>query len=388
MRNNKNSLNVLMFGNVGAGKTSILSQLLSERNLKSLSALGDFVLEIEDEKSKDFIKSSENIMANFFVPEIPIPNGNDTNVRNIYSKFPINTYPTEEEYEISLSVKNASGKRTLQNINFIDYSGNDLAYKGFHVDRHSKKKCTGVTNMVKDADVILFAINSIDLAEKQSYTSDSLLMLLDSLKQCYKQNPSMEKMIIFVPVKFERYYKLNKETLAYDLGKNSEYNSFMTKFYDRHSPLIDWLKDPIRSAQFEVSVLPVLTLGNIEFSCYPDEKISEITISNFEMEDTAAHGIVNVIEPLYQYSDIIFEEDKENAKYSDLPNYSPRFCEYPMAFILSYLVDKILSSKCKRISKTSFNEKSLDALKVLLTNYIKNAPDDFPHTLISSKIFN
>lgn len=375
MRNSKKPLKVLLFGNTGAGKTSILAQLLSERNLKELSLKNNILLEINGQDSNDFIKSAESVMANFFEPNIPIPNSKDTEIRDIYSKFPIYAYPTENLYEVSLSVKNANGKKLLQKINFTDFSGNLLIYEGIHVDKYSKKKCNEITNMVKESDVILFAIDSVDLMENNSYLYDSMLMLLDCLKQCYKQNSKIEKMIVFVPVKFEKYYKLNKETLSYNIGKGAEYNDFMSKFYSRHSALLDWLKNPTRSAQFEVSVLPILTLGNVQFA--------EFDKNQQNLLDT------DVRTPLYEYDEIIIDENEENTvkTSNDIPKYAPSFCQYPMSFVLSYLVDKILLSKTKRLSKLAFSDKVLNALKQGMVTNFQSVPEDYPHTVIQSKIF-
>lgn len=365
MRNSKKPLNVLMFGTLDSGKTSVLTQMLCEKNLQDLSLRNGLSLEIESEKESNFIKSSETILANFFAPEIPIPNSENTEIRDVYSKFPIYTYPTQDTYSITLSIKNSAGKKTLQNIKFTDCSGKLYRFEGIQVDKNSKKKCSEALNMVKDADVILFTVNSIDLMSDKSYDHDAALMFLDTLKQCYKSNPHTEKMIIFVPVKFEKYYKLNKDSFEYNYGQGSEYTKFMSRFYARHSSLIDWLKNPNISSQFDVSVLPVLTLGNIEFAEYAENYI----------------GDVNPYEKLYQYNEIV---DNKTIG-TDIPKYMPQFCEYPMDVILAYLSDKILSNKIKRLSKLAFTDKFLQNLKQNLIYDVANTPKTYPYTVIQSK---
>ena len=187
----------------------------------------------------------------------------------------------------------------------------------------------------------------------------------------------MEKMIMFVPVKFEKYFSINVDSLSYDFGRNDEFNQFMSKFYFRHAPLLNWLKNPSFSACFDVSVMPVLTLGNIEFAEYKSNT------ANTEQSPSDAQSVKI---PLYQYNRII--ESENDIPANTVPNYAPQFFEYPSSCILAYLINKILMRKLKRISKLSFSDKVLHAVKHGLISTVDNAPEEYPRMIIQSKLFS
>ncbi|MBR2024201.1 MAG: hypothetical protein IKA02_00145, partial [Clostridia bacterium] len=80
--------------------------------------------------------------------------------------------------------------------------------------------------------------------------------------------------------------------------------------------------------------------------------------------------------------------DQENFNAYTLPAYEPQYNEFPLSMIIAYMLDKILTSKCKRFSQFgAFNDKNLELLKDGLTKQLDVALDYYPHVIIQSKLF-
>lgn len=370
MFNGKN-FKVTMFGESGSCKTSVLTHLLLNKTLQNVGSSNNIYLTLENLEDKEFVKSSNAVMENFFKPEIPIPNNARSKPRNIFSQFPLFTYPTQNDRTFTLSVKDASRKNTLQKIDFYDFSGNILHKQT--ATKAERKESEEISRKVKEADVIVFTVDCVKCMEKLSYSNDAIF-LLNALAELEKSDPKHEKMIIIVPTKFEKYYHKFSRDLSYNENDYSTFNKLMSNVRTMLAPLLDWLGDPTRRAHYEVSILPVLTLGNIDFFAYLSNYGTELTL------DSSGQQYFQYYNRMLLDSNIEFDANK-------LPNYEPMYNEYPLSMILIYLIDKIISAKYKKLSQCSaFKNKQLSEVKETLKKALEVSVSHYPHTIVQSKL--
>ena len=360
-----------MFGDSDSCKTSVLTHLLLNNTLHIVGDTNNIYLGLDNLEDKEFIKSSNAVMENFFKPEIPIPNNARSKPRNIFSQFPLFTYPTQGDRTLTLSVKDVNRKNTLQKIDFYDFSGNILHKQT--ATKAERKEFEEISRKVKEADVIVFTVDSVKCMEKLAY-SDDAIFLLNALAELEKSDPKHEKMIIIVPTKFEKYYHKFSRDLSYNENDYSTFNKLISNTRTMLAPLLDWLGDPTRRAHYEVSILPVLTLGNIDFFAYLSNYGTELTLDLSGQQ-------------YFQYYNRMLLNPDNEFDATKLPNYEPMYSEYPLSMILVYLFDKILSGKRKKLSQCpAFKNKQLSETMVTLKKSLETPVSHYPHTIVQSKL--
>ena len=373
MSKNKN-FKVVMFGESNSCKTSVLTQILCNKTLKSVANDNNISLGFETIEEKEFIKSSDTIMSNFFEADIPIPNAARSKPRHLFSQFPLFTYPTKNDRTFSLSVKDSSTKNTLQKIEFYDYSG--LLTHALTPSKTEKREYFELVNKIKESNVILFTVDSVSLMERDYYPKESVQFLLNILNSQEERGNQDEKMILIVPTKFEKYYHKIQKAFTRNENDFSTLHEITSNIRTGLAPLLDWLGDPLRRCRYEVSILPILTLGNIDFFAYLSSNGTDITL------DPSGQQYFQ-----YYYNTSLNLNQEFNVNI--LPCYDPKFGEYHLSMIIAYMLDRILSSKCRRLSACpSFKSQPLSDMKDNLTSFLTAKQINYPHSVIQSKFIN
>ena len=288
-------VNVIMFGGRRCGKTSVLAAMQScferefGRSNLTISADEDTLFEIE--------KKNRQIAGYFH---------NQGRSR----EFEPDTTPTEDEmtYEFNIGLKNKKTEGIT--VKFIDYPGEWLA------DREKSKK---VSEKMKDSDIIIIAIDSPYLMEQtHSDVEDTIGEFNDARNYCYRigewvknffagESNLSAKMILFVPLKCEKYYH------------NNQMGVLNKKIKKAYASTLNFFEN--NKQAYEVAITPILTCGGaekgVEFSRFARDDEGEILLD--PLTNTPQKDI-------YIFTEKMVEP-------------APLYCEQPMIYILAYSLE-------------------------------------------------
>lgn len=301
-RNNDIQIDVMMFGGRRCGKTSVLAAMqncfeekFGRSNLTIYPVDGDTIFAIE-EKTRElngyFFQGMHNRR---FVP--------DDN-------------PTLDvaEYKFYISLKNKPNGKII--INFIDYPGEWL---------DDKSKCEKLQSYMKKSRIIIVAIDSPYLMEELPEKEESAVGVYNDKRNYSLRISNMLKgleltdtrMILFVPLKCEKYYHANKMTELRERIKSA------------YKEVFNYIKG--NEKYFQIAITPILTMGGAEFSRFKRN-------DNGEIELNEINGLPSLAEFCFPDSERKFE---------------PKYCEQPILHILLYVLEMAKREK-DEVAKTKF----------------------------------
>ena len=123
-------------------------------------------------------------------------------------------------------------------------------------------------------------------------------------------NINNHKMVLFVPLKCEKYYwqHLDKDSRFY----NKRMESLNLTIKEAYADLLAFLAKPNNKPHFDVAILPIITIGGIEF---------------YEFKETQNPNEILTGEIMYAFS-------KE-------PKFAPKYCDMPLIYTLLFEYNKI-----------------------------------------------
>ena len=296
-----------MFGGRRCGKTSVLAAMQScfekefGRSNLTISAADDDTLFTIEEKNRE--------IASYF--------HNQGRSR----EFTPDSNPTLDvlEYKFNIGLKNKTGENIV--VNFIDYPGEWLA------DREKVKK---ITPLMSQSNIIIIAIDSPHLMEQTHSTAEEALgEFNDARNYCHRigewvkrhfsgESNLSAKMILFVPLKCEKYYHRN------------QMGTLNKKLKTAYATTLNFFENNRQA--YEVAITPILTCGGankgVEFSRFARNDDGEIIL------DPRFHTPQKAI--------YIFTEKMIEPK--------PLYCEQPMIYVLTYTLEMVRRIKQQRQS--------------------------------------
>jgi len=279
-------INILMMGGRRCGKTSVLASM--EKCFTDIAAdIDGLGIDCIDSGNEILFKIQE--LKGYFSP--------------VYKRkkvFTADLNPSTASHDYEYSVK-LNGKNSGYDMKFIDFPGENL---------DKDEKAEELQKMVDDSQVIIVAIDTPHLVEeideatgvgKHHYKFNRVDKITRFFKRTF-QNTTEDRLIIFVPLKCEKYYYRNKLKKVSDLVKLG------------YSELFDFLGSGGVEDKCTVLITPILTLGGSEFYKFVEE------------EDKFFPGETVMV-----------------SKYCHVGNpadakYSPKFCEQPLILVLHYLI--------------------------------------------------
>jgi len=189
-----------------------------------------------------------------------------------------------QDFEFSLA---KTGMDATVKLFFVDFPGKDLTS-----DMESVKK------LLDECGIVLIAIDAPALMEEEGRWHDLINkpnLVTDYFKTSY-QNLKEPRLVIFVPIKCEKYMRLCPTDLLKRVQKGY---SYLIEFFDK----------PNLRSQVAAVVTPIQTLGNVEFS--------RIDVKSYN-------------DQLYPH----FYFRKTNT-----PKYEPLDCEQPLRYLLRFLLN-------------------------------------------------
>ena len=315
-------INVMMFGGRRSGKTSILAAMKEcvdqvfrdEQELGlSISSLDFDTMKALEEKNQELhLYYSEKDRDEAFTPD-----NNPTQSQRVY------------QFGIQL-VNKPSAKLQM---NFTDYPGEWL---------DNSSKFEQLKEIMEKTDIIMIAIDTPYLME-EARTVDAIGRynepknftgrIADMVKENFvvPEGSIRKKMILFVPLKCEKYY--NQRKLSED--RMEELNVKVKKAYEK---LITFITQGENKDRYECAIAPIFTLGNARFNRFAgnDTNASDGSNNYYIMN---AKGYPD--KPLYSF-DI------------DATEPAPEYCEQPLVWQIQWQVAS-LKYRVQRILQTVLN---------------------------------
>lgn len=286
-------IQVMMLGARRVGKTSMLasmynsfSTVVAGTNL-AMSKKGGKAIDDSLEHMKALFRKS-NIMENDVVPGV-----SDFSQTQGFDKI---------DFLLSIAGK----KEKPRVIRFVDCSGEWI---------NNRTKEDEVGEEIEKSEVVIIAIDTVLMMEEEG--KYNRLNAVQSVTEFIinNMNPdamiNSKKMVLFVPMKCEKYYHQNNEVgSAFYQKRMQEINDRIKKEY---AQLLNFLTSPNNKKYFTVGILPVITLGGIEF----DEFTSDA-------------------------NDILTENIQ--YRYCKPLEFAPLFCDRPLIYSLLFVQKKIFDN--------------------------------------------
>ena len=291
---------VMMVGGRRCGKTSVLAAM--KDNFETQFADTNLTIAIDDFDTLDILTAKINEINDYFL-------GDKT--RNIIP----DSNPTDDMMKYTYSIRIAGKKGKIQ-VEFIDYPGEWLTDKVHHEE---------LRDQMTNTQVIVVVIDTPHLMEEDGQYNEYrnfCYQTTEMLKTALDDGEEGEKLILFVPLKCERY--LNDGKMDQVRKRTEEAYANLINYFNRNKK------------KYEVAVTPIFTLGSVIFSHFGrDKQTREIKINKFKTPEEA----------VYIFSDI-------NVKKP-----SPKYCEQPVVYLLAYLFKMAEQKKNKDFSQGTFLDK-------------------------------
>lgn len=298
-------IKILMMGGRRCGKTSVLAAMddccvdvLACSDMEVKIVEGSNELALKKAEAEKYFSAEEKKKMKFIPDMLPSP------IDSIYT------------YQVEIG-----GKDIGYDLEFRDFPGEYLA----NSDEEEK-----LQKWFNESQVIVIAIDTPHLVEKVDKITGvgkyhTKFNRVDEITRYFKsafKNGMYNKMVIFVPLKCEKYYYRKDMDRVIEMVKKG------------YSDLFEFLASPDVKSICTVAIAPILTFGGAEF--------------------------------------LKFKEDSYVGEYNYRPRpedkYAPLGCEQPLFLVLKYLVNiaKNNSSKKPKIlrwfDKNLFNKVDLNSL--------------------------
>lgn len=312
------TVNVMMVGGRRCGKTSVLAAM--QNCFEAQCTNTPLVIGAADLDLLNIIEAKNDEINRYF-----IRGGKERG-------FVPDDTPTEElmQYPFYVGIK---GKSNRIRINFIDYPGEWL---------NGKEHWDVLEQCMSQSRILLIAIDTPHLMEEEGLYNDAknkCMRITQMVKDIDFASPAKGAgMILFVPLKCERYYNHN------------EINDVTDNIRKVYKPLIDYLHQPesdqIRRSWITIAITPIMTMG-----------LETAEFSHFERDENYDIKTVGGIPTCARY---IFMDNCKNSP-------DPKYCEQPLLYVLAYVLD--MTSRVKSAYRFKFAHHILNFLQSSLLKW-------------------
>lgn len=301
------SINVMMFGGRRCGKTSVLAAMQS--SFEKSFGKGNLTISTADDDTLFTIEEKKREINNYFIH------------KGQSREFVPDDTPTTEvmEYKFEIGLKHKSNGSII--VNFIDYPGEWLG---------NKENFSKIKDIMKKSNVVIVAIDTPYLMEQTHSDAEEAVgefndrrnyseRIGEMLKKNFELNNGI-KMVLFVPLKCEKYLHEGKMPLVYK------------KIRKAYETTFNYL-DGNNKQKCIVAVTPIITFGCAEFQRFErDENHNIILDENYHLPKKA----------LYIFTDTRYTEPQS------------QYCEQPMVYILAYVFEMARRLKENNANSSGF----------------------------------
>lgn len=307
-------IRVLMLGGKRCGKTTVLSSMCGAIN--TALAATDLSISVDPNTQTELDKARVSIIEHMKQFEQPL------------TSCEVDDNPTSAERSYSFSLKRqVNGKKKGAGIPFRihDIPGEWL------VNENAQR----VKELIQECQVILIAIDTPYLVAKMTDKGygqyhekyNKPIEITNFFKNVLSAEDLKDRMILFVPIKCERYYHLDRSEHLAKFDRH--YMQRVTRAVGAgYRDLIMYLKSTDELIDHcTIAVTPILSAGGIDFISFREDKETGKMVS------------------YYQAPEYIPETQM---------GYRPQFCEQPMIYILTYLLVQAYDNRNKANSLFKF----------------------------------
>lgn len=304
-------MEVCMLGARGVGKTSIMASIFCEARKREGLASTKVCLKAKPETLKELSTRANDIEAVF---------DDRTNIAAIPATSGIHSF----NFEMGLI-----GRTPCVDLDFVDYPGEKL-----------ENDSRFVADQIKKSSAVLVVIDAPFLMEEDGkYCEEKNQVALVSKFLKENVNALSNKLIMFVPLKCEKYLDIKTTPFALRKDRTDEMFNKITEVY--YKEIIEFLKTKQNIA---VVVAPILTMGGVTFDKFGYDAYENRRSEHYKFYD--GHTL-----------------DGKNAKYS------PVFCVQPILYLLSF------AAKQYEIHKN--NVGFIDSILQTIVGFFKKNSDFF-----------
>lgn len=299
------SFNILMFGSRRTGKSSILASMIDSFEKINKTSINKIKLQATSD-TEALLKSKKNSLKSIF-----------EKYGNTFEPFVLDENPTETSYIYDFTMT-AEGSKDSHTITFKDIPGEWLM---------TQEKKEELDNDVSKSQIIIIAIDTPHLMEEYGDFNNAfnITQQVYNFLKNIKGDKDIPRMILFVPIKCEKYY--------YE-GRMDEVNKEIKKQYKL---LFDDFGTPPKKDLYTVAITPILTLGGVVFHDFLRDSEGEVeTINNANVPALA-------FRPKMTYYKL----------YDKAPVFYPKYCEQPVLYLLNFIL------KIAKMTKSEEKERSL-----------------------------
>ena len=287
-------VNILMMGGKRCGKTTVLASMYGEIN-KALAGTA-LRLEVEDlQTEQELVRARASIARKMEDFKIPL------------TRVEVDDNPTS-------ALKTYSFRLVVEGGSRIPFKIHDIPGEWL-TDSHQRE----VKNLVKECQVIIIAIDTPYLFSKMTSKGYGIyheeynkpLEIANFFKNSLSVENVEDRMILFVPIKCERYYHLTN-TPQLNICKRNYMQELIDAIGCGYRDLLMYLRSTAALVNnCTMAITPILSAGGIDFVRFRTDAETGKVIS------------------LYQEPEFLHEYEQ---------GYSPKFCEQPMIYALIYIL--------------------------------------------------
>lgn len=306
----KNALKVqvMMVGGRRCGKTSILAAMKSNFEKKFKDT--DLILTYDNMDTLNILEEKKKEISNYF-------SGGKKRV------FIPDSTPTSEMMTYSLSVGIKDKKDNIQ-VDFLDYPGEWL------MDKKDKEHRSFLLEAMKKSQVLMIAIDTPHMMEYGGIFNEDCNFCQETgelIKMALEKTHPQRMLVLFVPLKCERYLNDNRMSEVIEAVKCS------------YEELIGYFKTVKR---YEVAITPIFTFGKAQFSHFERDKETGIIKINSQSKTPE--------KAIYCFPSMDVKEPE------------PKYCEQPLVYLLTYLMDSSGKDKKNLLKRGMVWEKMWEML--------------------------
>lgn len=304
-------INVLMLGGKRCGKTTVLASMCSEIN-KALAGTDLKLAVLNQQTGADMERAKNAIIQKMEIFHTPL------------TRIKLDDNPTSAQRTYSFSLQiSGSGKG-------IPFQLHDIPGEWL-TDGHQQQ----VKDLIHGCQVIFIAIDTPYLFAKMTDKGygfyheeyNKPMEIANFFKNSLSVEDIADRMILFVPIKCERYYHLTHTPQLNVFGRD-----YMQELVNAVSSGYRELLVYLRSSRAllnscTIAITPILSAGGIDFVKFQKD------------EETGKMAA------LYQEPEFLPQSEK---------GYQPRFCEQPMVYALIYILTQTMDSIASRNSLYQF----------------------------------
>lgn len=286
-------VNILMLGGKRCGKTTVLASMYGEIN-RALAGTS-LKLNVEEQTERDLERAKGAIARKMEDFKTPL------------TRVEVDDNPTS-------ALKTYSFRLTVEGGTRIPFRIHDIPGEWL-TDSHQKE----VKELVKESQVILIAIDTPYLFSKMTGRGYGIyheeynkpLEIANFFKNSLALENIEDRMILFVPIKCERYYHLT-HTPQLNTCKRNYMQELVDAIGNGYRDLLMYLRStPALLNSCTLAITPILSAGGIDFVRFRTDQETGKIVS------------------LYQEPEFLREYEQ---------GYSPKFCEQPMLYALIYML--------------------------------------------------